>query len=380
MPEESIVMTHLSESYRIGSYIDTYALGHYARVLEATDKRHDRTVAFKVMRPEHLLADGEMRWEFRAFGSEAAILTALKDSPHVVNCLDCGFVATIAEAPADGEIVSFGTDTTQFQRHLSEYAQKGWRPYLTLDYLPRVENLFYSMKPTRNQTRRRLPSEEGITLALQFANVLSLAHQHQIVYLDHKLEHVYWNGVNLTVIDFNSSKQLKGDVQDAQEYAKDVHNLCVGILYPLFTGMAPQKTSLRPQPGDLETVSQRYDDVSELDFIMEPSLSRALQNLLQRGAAMQIATVDEFMTELKEVAALHGRDFPVRSTTPASRQARDNMRRGLKQLREGELAIREARDLFREALILDGITGDLEDELRRLVKEVNELLNHRVIP
>jgi hypothetical protein len=56
------------------------------------------------------------------------------------------------------------------------------------------------------------------------------------------------------------------------------------------------------------------------------------------------------------------------------------MRRGLKQLREGELAIREARDLFREALILDGITGDLEDELRRLVKEVNELLNHRVIP
>lgn len=373
-------MTQLSDVYRIGSYIDTYALGHYARVLEATDKRHDRTVAFKVMRPEHLLADGEMRWEFRAFGSETALLNTLKDSPHVVNCLDCGFVSTIAEAPSDGEIVSFGTHTGDFQKHLSEYAQKGWRPYMTLDYLPRVENLFYSMKPTRNQTRRRLPGEEGITLALQFANLLALAHQHQIVYLDHKLEHVYWNGVHLTVIDFNSSKQLKGDVQDAQEYAKDVHNLCVGILYPLFTGMAPQKTSLRPQPGDLETVSQRYDDVTELDFIMEPSLSRALQKLLQRGAAMQITTIEDFLAELKEVAALHGRDFPGLSTTPASRQARDNMRRGLKKLRDGELAIREARDLFREALILDGITGDLEDELRRLVKEVNELLNHRVIP
>jgi hypothetical protein len=263
---------------------------------------------------------------------------------------------------------------------MSEYAQKGWRPYLTMKHLPRVENLFYSMKPTRNQTRRRLPGEEGITLALQFANLLALAHQHQVVYLDHKLEHVYWNGVNLTVIDFNSSKLLKGDVQDPQEYAKDVHNLCVGILYPVFTGMAPQKTSLRPQPGDMETVSRRYDDVTELDFIMEPGLSKALQKLLQRGAAMQIPTVAEFISELKEVAALHGRDFPGQNTTPASREARDNMRRGLKKLREGEIAIREARDLFRESLILDGITGDLEDELRRLVQEVNDLLNHRVIP
>jgi serine/threonine protein kinase len=373
-------MTQLSDYYRIGSYIDTYALGHYARVLEATDKRHDRTVAFKVMRPEHLLADGEMRWEFRAFGSETAILSALSDSPHVVDWYDCGFVSTVAEAPADGEIVSFGTNAAEFQRHMSEYAQKGWRPYLTMKHLPRVENLFYSMKPTRNQTRRRLPGEEGITLALQFANLLALAHQHQVVYLDHKLEHVYWNGVNLTVIDFNSSKLLKGDVQDPQEYAKDVHNLCVGILYPVFTGMAPQKTSLRPQPGDMETVSRRYDDVTELDFIMEPGLSKALQKLLQRGAAMQIPTVAEFISELKEVAALHGRDFPGQNTTPASREARDNMRRGLKKLREGEIAIREARDLFRESLILDGITGDLEDELRRLVQEVNDLLNHRVIP
>jgi hypothetical protein len=56
------------------------------------------------------------------------------------------------------------------------------------------------------------------------------------------------------------------------------------------------------------------------------------------------------------------------------------MRQGLTLLREGEASIREARDIFRDALIIDDITEDLEDELRRLVKSVNEMLNRRVIP
>lgn len=373
-------MTQLSDIYRMGNYIDTYALGHYARVLRATDQRTGREVAFKVLRPEHLLADGDMRWEFEAFGNETALLAALNASPQVVNWHDCGFISSPDDAPYDGEIVSYGTHAREYRRHFSEYAQRGWRPYLTMQLLPRTDNLYYAMKPTQSSQRRRLPSEEGIALALQFANVLALAHAQNIVYLDHKLEHVYWDGVNLKVIDFNSSRQLAGAADNAHEYAKDIHNLCVGILYPLFTGMAPQKTTLRPQPGGRETVEQRYDDVTELDFIVAPSLSRAMQQLLQRGAAMQIPTVQAFMDDLKDVAARHGWDFPRRKTTPASRQARDNMRRGLRKLREGELAIRDARDLFRDAAILDGITDDVDDELRRLVREVNDLLNHRVIP
>ena len=87
-----------------------------------------------------------------------------------------------------------------------------------------------------------------------------------------------------------------------------------------------------------------------------------------------------FIEGLQEVASLHGRDFPQHYTSPASRQARDKLRKGLALLREGEAAIREARDLFRDSLVLDGITEDLEDELRRLAKSVNEEVNNRVIP
>ncbi len=372
-------MTQLTERYHIENYIDTFALGHYARVLAANDLDTGETVAFKVMRPEHVQADGDAKWEFRAFGNEAEILDTLKASPHIVKLRDCGYVSTIAEAPASGDIESFGDDISGFVSQMTTYASAGWRPYLALENLPRAENLFYAMKPAQQGSRRRLPSEEAITLALQFANLLAMAHAQNIVYLDHKLEHVYWDGVTLKVIDFNSSKQLGAGNQSA-EFTRDVHNLCVGILYSLFTGMSPQKTALRPQAGGMDTVENRYSDVDTLDFMMEPSLSQSMQALLQRGARQEITTVQEFVSQLQRVAALHGRDFQTTDTTSASRQARDNLRKGLALLREGEENIRTARDLFRDSLILDNITPDLEDELRRLVKAVNEVVNNRVIP
>jgi len=373
-------MMQLQAVYRMENYIDTFALGHYARVLSAQDLRTGDSVAFKVLRPEHLLADGDMRWEFRAFSNEACILQVLQDSPHVVKLMDCGFVSSRSEAPSDGEIISFENNIEDFERSMVEYAQKGWRPYLAMEQLQRSDNLFYQMKPTQSGTRRRLPSEDGITLALQFANVLSLAHTQNIVYLDHKLEHVYWNGSTLRIIDFNSSKQLEGHNGDTQEFTKDVHNLCVGILYPAFTGMSPQKTSLRPMPGGQDSVNQRYDSVTDLDFMMEPTLSRGMQDLLRRGAAQKIPTIQDFIYELKDIAARHGRDFSDLYTSSHSRLARDRMCDGLRKLRDGESLIREARDLFRDAACLDDITADLDDELRRLVKEVNEMLNRRVIP
>jgi hypothetical protein len=295
--------------------------------------------------------------------------------------VDCGYLSSVSEAPAGGEITSFHQDVLGFVRAMPDYAAQGWRPYLALQNLPRTHNLLYLMRPDKQGTRWRLPSEEGLALALQFAELLRQAHGQGIVYLDHKLEHVYWDGAVLRVIDLNSSRQL--DLKDSatpQFFRMDIHNLCVGILYPIFTGLSPQKTTLRPQPGTWHDVEARYQDITTLDFGIEPSLSGALQDLLQRGAAMQIETVNEFLEGLYRVAALHGWDFPHQYTSPTSRDARAQMRAGITRLRKGQTELREARDLFREAAIQDGITEDLEAELRRLVKSVNEMLNSRVIP
>ncbi|MEP7291691.1 MAG: hypothetical protein ABI835_07895, partial [Chloroflexota bacterium] len=310
-------MKKLVDIYRVDNFIDTFALGHYARVLEAHDRRSGQTVAFKVMRPEHLSADGVPSWEYRAFSNEADLLMKLADSPHTVNLLDCGFVSAENEAPISGEIEPLGRDVIGFSQVLETFCERGWRPYLALENLPRSENLFYQMRPDKAGLRLRLPTEEGLGLALQFAETLKVAHSHDIAYLDHKLEHVYWDGIHLRLIDFNSSRMVNGKQADSgQLFCNDIHSLCVGILYSIFTGLSPQKTALRPQPGSISDVEARYQDVNSLDFGVEPSLSAALQDLLQRGATRQITTAQEFIDGLHNVASLHGWDFPGSYTSP----------------------------------------------------------------
>lgn len=374
-------MPRLSELYQLGNYIDTFALGHYARVLDAVDLRKSGSVAFKVMRPEHLDDSGDMQWEYRAFGNEADILARLWHSPNIVKLYDCGFISDREEAPRAGEITSFQGDVRGFIDNLARFAAAGWRPYLALENLPRYHSLFYLMKPNRPDRRWRLPSDEGLALALQFSELLALAHANKIVYLDHKLEHVYWDGVHLKVIDFNSSRILEDDrMGSPQQYMKDVHNMCVGVLYTIFTGMSPQKTSLRPQPSSRDAVEARYTDIDSLDFTMEPSLSEGITELLNRGAGEQIESAREFVNGLQRAAADLGWQFPDYYTSAASSAAHAQMRSGLGKLREGQSNIRDARDLFREALITDGISQDMEEELRRLVVALNEMLNHRVAP
>ncbi|NDJ78237.1 MAG: hypothetical protein GYB65_18465 [Chloroflexi bacterium] len=373
--------TALDDLYRIENYIDTFAPGHYARVVEAEDLRNSRLVAFKAMRPEHLSDDGTPGWEARAFINEADLLVRLAASPTAVRLYDCGYISAEDERPDGGEILSLGTNVSAFRENLYPYIGQHWRPYLSLELLPRNNSLFYLMKPNSANGRRRLPTEEGIDLAIQFAHFLRFAHDQRIVYLDHKLEHVYWDGQTLRIIDFNSSQLLETGTHTLdQSLLQDIHNLCVGTLYSIFTGLSPQKGSLRPQPASQSEVEARYADVDHLDFGVEPSLSPSLQELLQQGARQEISTIREFINGLERVAGRHGWELPGVHTMPTLRQARGQMRAGLAHLRWGQEALRTARENLLEAVIMDDINEEMEAELRRLLAQINDALNHRVIP
>lgn len=377
----AVLEVALETRYALGNYIDTFAPGHYARVLEAEDRQTGQSVAFKVMRPEHFAPDGGPRWEARAFVNEADLLVRLKDSPAAVRFYDCGYISSRPERPDGGEILSLGTNVAAFREQLYPCIAKGWRPYLALELLPRQNNLFYVMKPSGSNGRRRLPTEEGIDLALQFGAFLHAAHQQRIVYLDHKLEHVYWDGTTLRIIDFNSSRLLETGTHTLdQSIVQDVHNLCVGVLYPIFTGLLPQKSTLMPQPASQAEVEERYKDVNHLDFGVEPTLSHGLQELLQQGARHDLPNARAFIAGLERVAVRHGWHFPGVHTSPALQQARQQIRSGLEQLRSGQEAMRLARESLLEAMILDEINEELEAELRRLLNQINVALNHRVIP
>lgn len=368
--------TTLSALYTIGNSIDSFAPGHYARVFDAR-MADGEPCAFKAMRPEHLTSDGQPKWEALAFPHEADLLSRMASSPAVMRMYDCGYLASEDERPRGGDMVSFGMDAEGFKRASLTYAEKRWRPYLALEPLPRADNLLYLMKPNTPGTRWRLPTEEGLDLAIQFVELLRAAHKQRIIYLDHKLEHVYWNGISLRVIDWNSSKLVEGSEQVlAGQVQADLHNLCVGILYPVFTGLSPQKGTLMPQPAPQEEVESRYTDVNHLDFGVEPTLSGQLQAVMEQGARRQLVSADSFLAALERVSV----DYGWQSAAPELREVRKQMRAGLKKLRQGQDAIREARETFREAATSDEINDALEGELRRLLTYINDMWTHRVIP
>ncbi|PJF44979.1 MAG: hypothetical protein CUN55_01170 [Phototrophicales bacterium] len=372
-------MPTITEVYALGNFIDTFALGHYARVLEAHDLRDGRQVALKIMRPEHIARDEAPRWEAKAFPHEVRLLKNLDRNPVPIRYYDCGYIQSSNEYP-DGEIISLRTDWRAFEENLFPRNSEGWRPYIALEYLPREQNLLYVMKTNNSGQRRRLPIEEGLNLAMQFGHMLLEAHENYIFYMDHKLEHVYWDGKKLRVIDWNSSKQLEQhDAQINNLRRKDLHNLCVGILYPIFTGMSPQRGELRPQPASQQEVDTRYNDVTHLDFSGE-MLSQPIIDLLERGAHQDFANAEEFLQTVEQAAVHFGWVFRFQVTHPALIQAREYVRNGLSKLRESAELAREARDLLTDAAILEGINEDMELELRRLMKAINDYLNMRVIP
>lgn len=374
-------MPQLTDIYALGNFIDTYALGHYARVLEATDQRDQRQVALKVMRPEHTAPNDAPKWEAQAFVHEVDLLTRLSRSFIPMRFYDCGYVLAEGDYPAEGEIVSYGRDIASFREKLYTYNAQGWRPYLALEYLPRHHNMLYLMKTTQQGQRRRLPTEEGLNLAMQFGKLLFDAHELGIIYMDHKLEHVYWDGQKLRVIDWNSSKLVDTNGSAlAQAQQKDIHNMCVGILYPIFTGQSPQRGGLRPQPAGQQDVDARYTDVTELDFSVEPTLSQQLVDLLREGAHHKISTAMEFLQRVESIATHFGWEIRYQVTNPVLSQARDHLRTGLEKLRTSAELAREAREALLTAATMDGINEDMENELRRLMKGINDFLSARVIP
>jgi hypothetical protein len=367
--------------YEVGHTIDTFALGHYARVYEAYAPNQGQTVALKVMRAEHRNPEGAPRWEAEAFLNEADLLLRLADLPAVMRLYDCGYVESVESYPQTGAVLSCGLDLEAFRAQFHPCLAKGLCPYLSLEYLPRQHNLLYVMGQGAEGRRRRLPTEEGLDFALQFGQLLYRAHERDIVYLDHKLEHAYWDGRALRVIDWNSSKWVSGSEGEKNgQKINDLHNLCVGILYPIFTGASPQKGSLRPQPGSQSEVESRYENIRSLDFSLEPTLSAGLQAFLDRGAKKQLATATEYLAEVQRLAVRFGWSFVGQPPSADHATARDLTRQGLNKLRESAEAARQARELLLSAAALDAIHEDVEAELRRLLATIGEYLNARPIP
>jgi serine/threonine protein kinase len=270
------------------------ARGSSARVFLGYLRKQDGELgqfAVKVMRP------GRGEYALPLFREEVQILSILRDAPGVVRMAECGFLLLDEgmEIPSDerrasatglsGELERFGFEEVQnYLAVLDTRVGQGWLPYLILEKLNNDHNLmiFCDAGYTRG---RFLPLHEGLLLAIQILDILQVAHDRNISYLDHKILHYYWDVPNNSVclLDWNVSKRYPHGMTDAEKKF-DLVQFAARALHHIMTGRpAPGSLPLGPnRPEEIEQASHSYQTIwtydderlpNRLKEILEASLS-----------------------------------------------------------------------------------------------------------
>jgi serine/threonine protein kinase len=235
----------------------------------------------------------------------------------------------------------------------------------------------------------RMTTDEGLDLAYQFTQFLINAHSKDIIYMDHKPEHVYWDGENIKIIDLNVSKQLS-DSLDAEtkkfEKTKDMQNFMMGVLYTVFTGYDfrynVNALNKRPfaDPSHPNAVKKRYENVRSqgiLDFAMEETLLPELVELINSVMLNEkYISAEKFLLGLKKCASIIGWNKGEEVVSSEAAQARKLRLSGIKSLYEAQERLNDAKKLFLEA----NKHNPEDDEARRLYLKCCEFFKHRVLP
>jgi serine/threonine protein kinase len=249
--------------------------------------------AIKIMRADRL------EYALPLYREEIQILNIMRDVPGLTPLLECGFIQPVngAQLPPDnrpinartltGKIQRFGPDQVpNFLSTLDARAHQGWLPYLVIPKLDNQENLMWLCDA--GYTRGRfLPIEESLRLSLQICDILSVAHERNIVYRDHKLLHYYWlnlyNGVFM--IDWNVARYHPDGLSQA-EIQFDLVQLGARALHHIFTGrVAPGALADGPnRVEEIEAAAQSYrTQWTYDDQRLPPSLKNVMEQLLGGG-------------------------------------------------------------------------------------------------
>lgn len=372
----------LGEMYRLERAIDAPA-GSFARVYGAQDLAHDRNIAVKVMRAKHLeLPAAEMEQRFEAFNREAELLTKFEDDDRVMNIFDAGY---LWRSHLLYEVCSLGKDVEQYRALRGEAMEKGWLPYLALQRFPSGDSLHQLV--VHNPRGVRLPMIEAIDLTLQLTELLIKIHAHDIVYWDAKPAHAFWNGEQLTLIDWNVSYPLTetymNQLGGTKEELKQQDLLILGrqFIYPAFIGLDFQTGLQPPSAGTTspkvvkETQSYYYRGEVPLyghERYLDPPIQEFLTRVVQSD---EFTTATDLREDLENYAVQLGWSFKGKYPDGKAAESLAHKRNALKQLRIAHEAINHAIDEIDNAH--NAFAGD---DTQHLVEQTEAMFKRSVMP
>jgi hypothetical protein len=239
--------------------------------------------AIKIMRPDKL------DYALPLFRNEIQILDQMQDVEGITPLLGVGYLK-VEEGVWPKEIAPLSIsleneasaanlagiadlynpqDVEVFLDELDERVPNEWLAFLIT---PRrwEDNLYLRCDAgyTRGDFHLSFPMVNGLMAAVQMVNILQAAHDKNIVYLDHKILHYYWNEPRqqVYVLDWNIGRQVQnGDAREVYEF--DILQFSARALHHLLTGrQAPGSLKVGPnKPEDIQNAPHTYEPVWTYD-------------------------------------------------------------------------------------------------------------------
>lgn len=311
------VRGRIQDFFQINQAIDQDAPGHYARVFEGSAPELGISkAAFKIMRSEHLPTptSDDRFWYFESFAMEAEILTRLEAAgvKGLSPLLACGYLQP--DTPVDddtqqlgrGDFIHFTHQELQgFKSSLHEKFNQRWLPYLILEQRQPPCLLVTARRYFRFGDGLRMPILELFPFVYQALDLLAASHRNSVIYQDFKLAHFYWDGTDMQVIDWNSSRLVdpgtpSRDVAVAR--AKDIHDFAAGTLYPLLSGRPINGLTWDADPSPVRRVETRYDNYDRAVWDeRDDHIGNGLKNLVGQALRGDIPDVDAMRGRLQSV-------------------------------------------------------------------------------
>lgn len=257
--------------------------------------------AIKIMRPDKL------DYALPLFLEEIVILQTMKGVLGVADMHEYGLIKLDRESkiPKDdtqdtaksltGLYIEISADEILDSAFLEQKAIEGWLPYMALDLKSDSNNLLWHCDPSRTNGRY-FSVENGVQASKQICDLLAIAHAKNIVYLDHKILHYYWNGEHTSLIDWNVGHKFSNFLSD-DDRGFDIVQLGARTLYFMFTGRQPEGAlTLGPtRPEEIQAAPHSYVvDWKYDDRRLPDSLKQLLQVVLAGGYFNAAKLSDDF--------------------------------------------------------------------------------------
>ncbi len=298
------------------------ASGSSARVFKYKDQKLDKKLgkdtAIKIMRPD------KISYATPLFLEELRILRILDGKQGVTKLIKAGYLEVCPEtnwpyetAPLTkqlelqaggsritGELFLFDID--DLEAMLTEYQQRieeGFLPVILLER--RWEDSLYLLCDagyTRGEFLKNFSMSQILEIASQISGYLAVAHQNEIVYMDHKLLHYYWNDIRQQVLmlDWNIGRYLPGSLSE-ESIQFDLLQFSSRALHHLFTG--------RQAPGAVAVGQNRPEDIANspkhfkasYPYDVEKRLNSAEIAFLERSLDGEFSSASEMKEAIEKL-------------------------------------------------------------------------------